>query len=214
MAEEEKSIPDTRVELIFPTPVYCTHKKSDLNLSEIKDIENIIEEGMRPNVSNSRSQNSYIFDTKLYNLKEFCEKHIKTYVEELIKPKEEVDFYITQSWLNINKPGESHNKHWHPNSIISGVFYISTEESDEISFYDPNTKLKEMMKIELNEVDLVNSNVSILHVNTLDLLLFPSWLEHSVEPNEKATTDRISLGFNIFAKGFFGNKGFLSELII
>ena len=137
MAEEEKSIPDTRVELIFPTPVYCTHEKSDLNLSEIKDIENIIEEGMKKNKYNSISKNTYIFDTKLKNLKEFCEHHIKIYVKEIINSKEELDFYITQSWLNINKPGESHDKHWHPNSIISGVFYVSTIEYDRILFYNP-----------------------------------------------------------------------------
>ena len=46
------------------------------------------------------------------------------------------------------------------------------------------------------------------------LLVFPSWLKHGVEPNEKATTDRISIAFNVFAKGNFGERGSLNELIL
>ena len=48
-----------------------------------------------------------------------------------------------------------------------------------------------------------------------ELILFPSWLEHSVNSNEKATTDRISISFNTFAKGIFGDlKNGLNELTL
>ena len=36
---------------------------------------------------------------------------------------------------------------------------------------------------------------------------------HSVEPNNKATTDRISLAFNTFVKGTLGSRENLTELI-
>ena len=73
---------------------------------------------------------------------------------------------------------------------------------------------KEIYLFSSPEYNIWNSRSWFVSVENNTLILFPSWLEHSVEPNEKATTDRISLGFNIFAKGFFGNKGFLNELII
>ena len=205
---------DIKIEVLFPCPVYCTHRDSDLEPPEIKDIEDIIEEGMHPNVGNSTSENSYIFNTRLYNLKEFCEKQIKIYVNEIISPKKELDFYITQSWLNVTKPGESHHQHNHPNSIISGVFYVSTVEDDEIMFYDPNTIEKSRMKFEVTEYNLWNSNTWSVSVKKNDLVLFPSWMGHSVSQNENATTDRISIAFNVFARGIFGTIDNKDELIL
>ena len=144
---------------IFPCPVYTVIRDSNLNTTEIKEIEDIIEEGMegKNEVNNSTSTNSYIFDTRLHNLKEFCEKHIKIYINTIINPKEEVDFYITQSWLTITKPGENHKVHSHQNSIISGVFYVATVEVDKINFYEPN-KVKQVIKFEPKEFNLWNSD--------------------------------------------------------
>ena len=134
---------------LFPSPVYITKRDSNLDSTEEKEIEDIIEEGMSAKTtnSNSSSKNSYIFDTRLYKLKEFCKEHIETYVEKIISPKKELDFYITQSWLNITKPGESHGLHSHPNSIISGVFYVSTEEDDKIYFHDPGGSKKNRIEL-------------------------------------------------------------------
>ena len=199
---------------IFPVPVYTARRDSNLDSAEKKDIKDIIEEGNYPNVSNSTSNNSYIFDDKLKKLKEFCEQHIKIYAKEVINPKQELDFYITQSWLNVNKPGESHHLHNHPNSIISGVFYISTEEDDKIHFYDPAETLKDRIEIQPKEYNIWNSANWSIPAETNDLLLFPAWLEHSVKPNEKATKDRLSISFNVFAKGVFGQKEEGTELIL
>ena len=33
--------------------------------------------------------------------KKFIEEHIKLYVKEVISPEEELEFYITQSWLKV-----------------------------------------------------------------------------------------------------------------
>jgi len=198
---------------IFPISIYTAKRDSGLDFSEKKDIKDIIEEGMKRNTGNTSSNNSYIFNGKLKNIKQFCEEHIKTYVEQVIYPKEELDFYITQSWLNITKPGEFHHDHSHPNSIISGVFYISTEEDDKITFNDSD-KVKKLIAFEPKEYNIWNSSVWTFSVNTNELILFPSWLEHMVQPNEKATVDRISLSFNIFAKGVFGERGGQTELIL
>jgi uncharacterized protein (TIGR02466 family) len=212
MAEEKIDIVG-----LFPSPVYITHREMDLDLTEEKEIRDIINEGMSerkeiPFVS----RNMYIFDTRLYNLKEFCEKHIKIYVKEIINPKEKLDFYITQSWLNVITPNNANNitefpKHSHANSIISGVFYISTKEEDSIRFYDENVKVKEWMRFNLLENNIWNSNMFSQNVDNNTLVLFPSWLEHSAE---NFSPNRISLAFNVFAKGLFGTKNTPSELIL
>jgi len=199
---------------IFPCPVYITKRDTNLSPKEEKEIRKIVKEGMHKNTGNSDSINSNIFNGKLKKIKQFCEQHIKTYVEQSINPKEELDFYITQSWLNITKPGEFHHVHSHQNSIISGVFYISTEEDDKITFTDPNFKIKELIKFELEDFNLFNSTNWFFPSITNELILFPSWLEHRVEPNEKATTDRISIAFNTFVRGTLGRRKELTELIL
>ena len=200
---------------IFPCPIYRIGRDSNLSPKEEKEIRKIIDkEGMYRNSGNSSSNNSDIFNGKLKKIKQFCEEHIKTYVEQVITPTEELDFYITQSWLNINKPGEFHHQHSHQNSIISGVFYISTEESDNITFIDPNYKIKELITFEEKEYNLFNSTTWVFPSITNILLLFPSWLNHKVEVNEKATTDRISISFNTFVRGTLGIRKHLTELIL
>ena len=202
---------------VFPCPVYIIKRNSNLDSTEEKEIEDIIKEGMRRNTGNSQSRNSYIFTDRLKNIKEFCEQHIKTYVKEVLNPEEELDFYITQSWLNVVEPGGSICRHWHSNSIISGTFYPKVEETDTIEFHDPNKMLKERIcMIERIESNHWNSSSLFFLVEKNNLMLFPSWLEHNVRPNEKATTNRISITFNVFVKGILGRglDAGLNELIL
>ena len=205
---------DPKIHSIFPTHMYSVKRDSNLTPIEEKEIRKIIKEGMNKNPGNSSSANSYIFNEKLKKIKQFCEQHIKIYVEKIITPKEELDFYITQSWLNVTEPGGSHHQHYHPNSIISGVFYLSSVEDDKINFLDPNHNLKERYSFSSTEYNVWNSRTWFVSVENNILVLFPSWLEHSVEPNEKATKNRISLSFNVFAKGIFGGKDAVNELIL
>ena len=204
--------PPPNIAILFPTPVFVAKSNSDLTSKE--EIEKIIQQGMKKNTSNSTSINSYIFNENLKELKQFCEQQIKIYVEQIINPKEELDFYITQSWLNITKPDEFHHEHLHTNSIISGVFYIATVEDDKIIFADPNIGMKNQIKFEIGENNVWNSTFWYFPVNNNKLVLFPSWLCHRVDPNEKATTDRISLSFNTFVKGALGKNDDLNELIL
>ena len=212
------------IEGVFPCPVYII--KRDLNLSPTQslrlqqeeeiEIENIIEEGLLFNMgSNSNSISSYIFDTKLKKIKQFCEEQIKIYVEQIICPVEEdLDFYITQSWLNVNRPGESHYEHCHSNSIISGVFYISTEEDDSITFIDPNYAVKDRILFKTKSSNIWNSEQWSFQSNINELILFPSWLNHMVNPNPKATKDRLSISFNTFVRGTLGEITSKNKLIL
>jgi len=215
--KKQKQISDNRLELIFPIPIYRARRESNLDSTEKKEIEDIVKEGMHKNPDNSSSNNSYIFNTKLKKIKEFCEQHIKIYAEEIINPREELDFYITQSWLNVTKPGEGVHHHHHSNSIISGVFYISTVEDDGIVFSRPLDAIGINIKIEPKESTPFNVDSWGFDVSNLDLLLFSSSMGHAVLPNDrrlKSTTDRISISFNTFVKGPIGARESLTEVIL
>ena len=113
------------------------------------------------------------------------------------------------------KPGGSIQLHWHANSIISGAFYPTVEKTDKICFHDPNNRRTQwMVSIEPNEDNPFNTQAWGISVENNMLVLFPSWLVHSVEPNEKATTDRISISFNTFVKGTLGIPRSFNELIL
>ena len=164
---------------ILPIPVYKTERELNISESESEEIKSIIEEGVHDRLGNLRSDNSYIFYNKLKKIKEFCDQHIKIYAKEIIDPKKELNFYITQSWLNINRPGQEHHAHWHRNSLLTGVFYISTLENDNIIFYDP-LLIKDFIKIDALEGNFWNSRWWPINVTNNSLLIFPSWLQHSV----------------------------------
>jgi len=200
---------------LFPTPIYNTKRDSNLSSEEEeKEIEDIIKEGMQELGGVSQSINKYIFNDNLKKLKQFCEQQIKIYVEQVINPKEKIDFYITLSWLNIIKPGGFHHEHRHPNSILSGVFYISTQKGDSICIIDPNVDMKELITFAPKEYNIWNSGITHIPVSPGELIIFPSWLRHMVELNEIATTDRISISFNTFARGTLGTHKDLTELIL
>ena len=209
-----RKIIDTTIHVVIRCPVYITKRDTNISSNEEKEIGEIIQEGMQSNVSNSMSNNSDIFNSKLKELKQFCEEQLNRYVKEIMNPKEELDFHITQSWLNVTKRGEFHHEHSHPNSIVSGVFYISTEADDKITFIDPNMKVKEMIKIEQESFNPFNSSSCFFPSIANELILFPSWLNHMVRLNEKATKDRISISFNTFVKGSLGSQTNLTELLL
>ena len=211
-----KNEEDSTILGIYASPVYVTKKDSNSDSIEEKEIEDIIKEGLyKDGDLDHYTDNTYIFDIKLKNLKEFCEKHIKIYVKEILNPKQELDFYITQSWLSVIEPGGMINRHWHANSIISGVFYQTVEETDKLCFHDPlDRRAKCMLSIEQNKGNPFSSMDWSVSVDKNVLILFPSWLEHSVQPNEKATRNRISLSINTFAKGIVGQKKHLNRLVL
>jgi len=211
---------DYQIEGIFCLPVYTAKRDSELNSTEEKEIEDVIEEGMyNPGEDDSSgenltSHNSYIFNTKLKKIKQFCEKHIDTYAKEILNPKEETNYYITQSWLGITKPGQWHPHDRHSNSIISGVFYISTEEDDKLVWINPNNKEHCSQPVPRN-FNIWNTPEWPFTVKNNLLLLFPSWMVHYVPINPSARSKpRITIAFNTFAKGRFGVAKNRNELIL
>ena len=192
-----------------------THRDTSLFPSEMKEINEIVDGqlgDMRPE-GEAFSIDTYLFNTKLKKLKEFCEYHIKIYFNEIINPAPESKCmpYITQSWLSVIEPGKNFHRHSHCNSIISGVFYIATTENDSIDFYDINAPTKMRLNFLFKEQNHWTADAIRIKVINNDLILFPSWVEHSVPKNETSTT-RISLSFNVFAKGKLGSSDNLTEL--
>jgi uncharacterized protein (TIGR02466 family) len=164
------------------------------------------------NIGNTTSANNYVLrDEALAQLHDDLQAFLQKYFSSIINPERDVTPYITQSWINYTKPNGFHHKHAHPNSFISGVFYINAnKEKDKIFFYKKNSP---MFKVKPKEWNLFNSESWFFQVGTYEIVLFPSHLEHMVEPTTTGE-ERISLSFNTFLKGSVGQQVDLTELIL
>ncbi len=108
---------------------------------------------------------------------------------------------ITGCWANVNPPGAPHGIHMHPNNLLSGVYYVKAEGGAErIHFYDPRPQAR-VIAPRHTEGNLANSKQSNIDVKAGRLLVFPSWLEHGVPPNQ-SPSDRISISFNLMSSDF------------
>ena len=161
----------------------------------------------------SRSANSYILECKeLLGLKKFIEKHIDYYAHEFFKVSRKHQFYITQSWVNFNRKGQRHHAHHHANSLLSGVFYVA---GDDCPIHFSNSRdyiFGSAFDVEVAESNLYNAKGWRVLNENFKLILFPSYVEHFVEPNMH-DTPRISLSMNTFIKGSMGIKDSLTEVI-
>ena len=182
---------------IFAEPIYIFNLNRDFSKKE-KQVLKKEQKKVNNNIFNKISKNKDIFAiSDLKEIKRFISSSLKEYLENVVSPKHKIGLYTTESWLNFTKKGERHHKHHHPNSFISGVFYFNTAKKDMICFHK---KSKNNFEIETDKFNLFNSNSWDLPVNSGQLVLFPSYLEHSV-PVLKENVTRISLSFNTFIIG-------------
>jgi uncharacterized protein (TIGR02466 family) len=194
---------------IFPTPIYISKLDRELTPLELKFIDKNKKDSHK-NDGNITSNNNYILNEKPFtNIKKELDLKVKDYFDKVISPANNITPYITQSWLNYTETNQYHHKHAHPNSLVSGVFYINChEEHDKIKFFNDVYKT---IRLEIKDWNIWNSESWWFSVKTGDVILFPSSLTHMVETKQGDNT-RISLAFNVFIKGTVGNNKNLTEL--
>ena len=105
---------------------------------------------------------------------------------------------VLNSWISINGKNNYNELHSHPNCDLACVFYL-TENNSEIEFQRPYDIQKYFLdSLETNNLTLLSySHVTHSPVKNT-FLIFPSWLQHSVKPNQ-SESERISVAINIKA---------------
>ena len=110
-------------------------------------------------------------------------------------------FEITGLWANMNPNDAWHPVHSHPNNFLSGVYYVRTYEgADTINFHDPRPQTA-IIRPPVTELTAENTDQVVVKVSDGTLLMFPSWLPHSVDASASDGT-RISISFNIMFSAF------------
>jgi uncharacterized protein (TIGR02466 family) len=197
---------------IFPTPVYFSKLNRELNKKELSLVDKS-KLDFNKNDGNITSNDNYILNHKSFSsLKEELDLRVQDYFNKVLSTTDATTPYITQSWLNYTETNQFHHKHEHPNSLVSGVFYVNChEEFDRITFFKKDSY--QIIKPETKDWNLYNSSSWWFPVKTGDIILFPSSLTHMVE-TKKGDNTRVSLAFNVFIKGTIGKNKNLTELIL
>ena len=188
--------------LIFPlfsTPLVVPEETYQLKKSELKCIKKL---KTRENTYNRISFEDQILTyPELSSLKKYLKKWLDIYTHEFLRITD-LKFYFTQSWCNYNDRGTKHHSHHHPDSLVSGVFYI---QGDKIAIKFAREKRLFPLQVNHKSFDIYNAGTYSIELDVGKLFLFPSSLIHSVQENI-SNTQRISLSFNTFAKGKFGKR--------
>lgn len=108
---------------------------------------------------------------------------------------------LTACWATVLAPGAAHRIHRHPNNFLSGVYYLQTcAGADTINFHDPRAQTG-IIRPPVTALTAVNTDQVVLQVHDGTLLVFPSWLEHSVDASA-GERERISISFNVMFSSF------------
>ncbi|OUW60011.1 MAG: hypothetical protein CBD63_04415 [Candidatus Pelagibacter sp. TMED203] len=198
---------------IFPTPIYTTKIDRGFTKQELQFVKEQ-KKHCTNNQGNINTKDNYILNRKQFkNIKKFLDKHCKNFLDTIICPKNNIELYITQSWLNYTETNQYHHKHSHPNSVVSGVFYFDSDIKNDKILFSKDAYQQIRPEIDNTKWNLWNSGTWYFPVQTGDLFLFPSSTTHQVE-TKKGNNTRISLAFNTFYKGSVGSNFELTELIL
>lgn len=161
---------------------------------------------------NLTTDNKYVLDEpQLKQLKSELESFVREYFYGAWSPKKDsVDVYITTSWLTWMEQGEFHAPHVHPNSFISGTFYVYSGSNDKIIFDNDRKKVEDILIFE-DQTNQYNCYSMAEQTPTGSIKMFPSRILHSVPPKED-TSPRCCLAFNTWLKGTIGSKETATEL--
>lgn len=112
---------------------------------------------------------------------------IKSIAQPILKEYGIENFGIQSMWANINNKHSFNYQHTHE-GLLSGVFYLKIpQNSGRLVFTNPAVR-SESHPIRQKNYPIVPQELACI--------VFPSWLEHYVEPN-MTEESRISISFNI-----------------
>ena len=147
---------------------------------------------------------SILSNSSLKLLRLEIEKILDQYRQDILGISQNLK--ITQSWVTKTTKNGWHSVHDHPNSMFSCVMYLQTPPHSSIRFENKNSIFKNFnFKFNHTKQTEYNMDNFELNVDNMDIVIFPSWINHSVDVNT-TNIDRVVLGINAFVFGEFGEN--------
>jgi len=129
-------------------------------------------------------------------------------IHNTIGLKQKLENKLDTAWVNVNINGGYNVQHRHMSACFSGTYYLRGVESGaegNIVFKNP-IEIDYHMHPDISVEKYTNITSGVYNVppEKGKLIIFPSWLEHYVEPN-LTNEDRITLSFDTNSTAFFHN---------
>jgi uncharacterized protein (TIGR02466 family) len=179
----------------LPLSVYeftCDESLIDRLVSTFADMP------IEKNVSNMVSDTDLFYDAELYDWFNSCIEEAK---EDLHIPNE-VKLDITSCWVNKTRKLQAHHQHFHPNSFMSGILYLTEDHSGGLTeFMTDNLWWNNFKWLMFGGNKSVKRTIKQTYTPQKGkLLLFPSQLIHGVTAVIDNST-RYTISFNTFFSG-------------
>ncbi|CAK0772710.1 hypothetical protein CCP3SC1AL1_620010 [Gammaproteobacteria bacterium] len=128
-------------------------------------------------------------------IKNFIQTNIELVMEDLgFQP----NIQITGMWGTRHRNAQYHHRHNHGNSFLAGIYYLNGNNNSGTTFFSPHNSHSQIIPAVKTVHKMQNSWVNPFQEGTL--IIFPSWLEHSTQPNTSKSIRHI-LSFNTMPLG-------------
>jgi uncharacterized protein (TIGR02466 family) len=130
------------------------------------------------------------------SLRRLLDKHVGTFANEVGFDLGSGKLKLDSMWVNVMPDGGSHSGHIHPNSVVSGTFYLALPEgSARLKLEDPRLGMMMAAPMRRSDVRQDLQPFVFLTPEVGEVILWESWLRHEVVPN-RSKEKRISISFN------------------
>lgn len=196
---------------LFAVPLYTDNIGTEYDLEWLKNSS--LYERMESNNGFYSKDKSILDNEKLKSLKEMILEHVGAFTGYL-SITNDVEFYITNSWVVKHIQNDWGPSHYHGNSVISGVYYFDVEpNSGDIIFENRQDNLfGKTLEFDFKEWNIFNSFEWSLTPENGSIVLFPSHLAHRIKPCQSSI--RYCIAFNVFVRGKLGSSSLISTLEI
>ena len=192
----------TKPNLIFSTPVWTIQLDNYNDVNEqmynyIKSAQENDKIGItKSNIKGWHSEDFDLNQKEIQNFIAMISPSIEKVMDDMSWEKNKQIAKINNMWAIINTGGSANIRHQHGNSTISGAYYVrAPENSGDIVFYDPRPA-PVYSHPNINKPNFLNAQVNSISPKEGALILFPSYLDHSVNENI-SNKERIVISFNI-----------------
>ena len=192
----------SNLNLAFSTPIWASLLPDYRGLNEImfkyiKNLQSKNPDGVSK--SNQMGWHSENFDIQSEEPKLFIKAispNLKGVLVDMGWDLSKNEIKITSMWSIVNYKNASNSRHIHSNNYISAAYYVrAPKDCGNIVFHDPRSE-SVYMHPKISETNKLNSNIFSIEPQEGLLVLFPSFLHHSVNINN-SDEERIVISFNI-----------------
>ncbi|MHA3770282.1 TIGR02466 family protein [Verrucomicrobiota bacterium sgz303538] len=196
---------------LFTTPIL--REPTDLTIEQLAEVRDYLLSVRRQTRGEDKSNrggwhsSGNLFNPTEYRtfpiLQEAVTQALFRYIGDVFNYRGEIQLSLT-GWTVINRRGDYNAPHNHAANLLSGAFYITVPpemRGGEIVFQDPRLNLNAHETSAMRQLGIkplwMSTQVNVAPAAG-DILVFPSWLMHYVEPFQSDDPEavRIVVSFN------------------